>query len=336
MTFGGLSMKGSKKAYSFARFGYFFSIPFVLGYVIFSLYPILYTFTVAFSDLKGLTTRNYNILWDDLFKNFKTILSLSTFRTSILNTVYIWILNFIPQMALALLIASWFTDRRSKIKGQGFFKVVFYMPNIITAATVAILFNSLFGYPKGPVNDFLVMIGAIDKDHLINFALKKSAAQNIVIFIQTWMWYGQTSIVLMAGILGISPELFEAAEVDGANQWQTFWKITIPNIKTIMLFTLITSLIGGLNMFDIPYSFLAGGPDNATLTAAVFIYNQAFAGAYMYARAAAASIIMFVIICILSAITFYLMRDKEAAQLRKEMKAAEKAFKAKMEAEGRA
>lgn len=336
MTFGGFPMKGSKKAYSYARFGYFFSIPFVIGYVIFSLYPILYTFSVAFSDLKGLTTREYNILWDDLFKNFKTILGLATFKTSIKNTVYIWILNFIPQMALALLIASWFTDRRSKIKGQGFFKVVFYMPNIITAATVAILFNSLFGYPKGPVNDFLVMIHAIDKEHLINFALKKSAAQNIVIFIQTWMWYGQTSIVLMAGILGISPELFEAAEVDGANQWQTFWKITIPNIKTIMLFTLITSLIGGLNMFDIPYSFLAGGPDNATLTAAVFIYNQAFAGAYMYARAAAASIIMFVIICVLSAITFYLMRDKEAEALRKEMKKAEKEFKAKMKAEGRA
>lgn len=328
-------MRGSKKAYNYARFGYLFSIPFVIGYVIFSLYPILYTFTVAFSDLKGLTTREYHILWNDLFKNFKTVLGLETFKTSILNTLKIWILNFIPQMLLALLIASWFTDRRSKIKGQGFFKVVFYMPNIITAATVAILFNSLFGYPKGPVNDFLLLIGAVDKDHLINFAIKKTAAQNIVVFIQTWMWYGQTAIVLMAGILGISPELFEAAEVDGANQWQTFWRITIPNIKTIMLFTLITSLIGGLNMFDIPYSYLAGGPDNATLTAAVFIYNQAFAGAYMYARAAAASIIMFVIICILSAITFYLMRDKEAAALRKIEKEARKKFKTKQSAAGK-
>lgn len=88
-------------------------------------------------------------------------------------------------------------------------------------------------------------------------------------------------------------------------------------------------------MFDIPYSYLAGGPDNATLTAAVFIYNQAFAGAYMYARAAAASIIMFVIICILSAITFYLMRDKEAAALRKIEKEARKKFKTKQSAAGK-
>ena len=132
------------------------------------------------------------------------------------------------------------------------------------------------------------------------------------------------------------PEIFEAAEIDGANRVQTFFKITIPNIRTVLLYVLVTSMIGGLNMFDIPYSFLAGGPDNATLTAAVFIYNQAFAGAYMYARAAAASIIMFVIICVLSAITFYLMRDKEAEALRKEMKKAEKEFKAKMKAEGRA
>ncbi len=91
-------MRGSKKAYNYARFGYLFSIPFVIGYIIFSLYPILYTFTVAFSDLKGLTTREYHILWNDLFKNFKTVIGLAPFKTSILNTLKIWSLNFIPQM----------------------------------------------------------------------------------------------------------------------------------------------------------------------------------------------------------------------------------------------
>ena len=128
---------------------------------------------------------------------------------------------------------------------------------------------------------------------------------------------------------GISPELFEAAEVDGANQVQTFFRITIPSIKTMLLFTLVTSLIGGLNMFDIPKLFLNGKPDNSTLTTAVFIYNQAFAGSYLYNRAAAASVIMFIVIVVLSAIVFYLLRDKDEVALRKLIRQQEKAYKRK-------
>ena len=134
-------------------------------------------------------------------------------------------------------------------------------------------------------------------------------------------------IVVISGILGISPEIFEAAEVDGANRVQTFFLVTIPNIRTILLFTLVTSLIGGLNMFDIPKLFMLGGPDNATLTTSVFIYNQAFSGSYMYNRAAAASMIMFTIICILSAIMFFLMRDKDEEKLRKQIREQEKAYR---------
>ena len=115
--------------------------------------------------------------------------------------------------------------------------------------------------------------------------------------------------------------------MDGANRVQTFFLVTIPNIRTILLFTLVTSLIGGLNMFDIPKLFMLGGPDNATLTTSVFIYNQAFSGSYMYNRAAAASMIMFTIICILSAIMFFLMRDKDEEKLRKQIREQEKAYR---------
>ena len=119
-------------------------------------------------------------------------------------------------------------------------------------------------------------------------------------------------LIFISGILGINPEIFEAADVDGANRLQTFFMITLPNIKTILLFTLVTSLIGGLNMFDIPKLFMLGGPDNATLTTSVFIYNQAFSGSYLYNKAAAASMIMFAIIMALSAVLFYLLKeDKE-------------------------
>ena len=118
---------------------------------------------------------------------------------------------------------------------------MFYMPNIITAATIAILFYAIFGYPMGPMNDILTSLGIVKEP--VNFLVQRSTTQAIVIFIQTWMWYGYTMVILISAVLGISPDIYEAAEVDGANSWQTFWRITIPNIKTILLFTLPKILI---------------------------------------------------------------------------------------------
>ena len=303
------------KAFRYAKWGYIFCLPFFIAFLIFSLYPTVYTAVIGFTDLKGIGKTDFHFLTNDIFENYRQVLTSPTFITALGNTLKLWILNFIPQLALALLLAAWFTNRRMKVPGSGAFKVMFYMPNIITAATIAILFNALFGYPMGPVNDILTTLGIVGDP--VNFLVKKSAAQAIVIFIQTWMWYGYTMIILISAVLGISPDIFEAAEVDGANGWQTFWRITIPNIKTVLLFTLVTSLIGGLNMFDIPKLFLLGGPDNATLTTSVFIYNQAFSGSYLYNRASAASMIMFVIIAIVSAFMFFIMRDKDEAALRK-------------------
>jgi len=146
-----------------------------------------------------------------------------------------------------------------------------------------------------------------------------------VAFIQFWMWYGNTMIVLIAGIAGINPALFEAAQIDGANSRQVFFRIVLPSLRTILLFVMVTSMIGGLQMFDIPQLFLAGGPDDATLTTSVFIYEQAFRGSYLYNRAAAASMIMFVIGAVLSLILFYVLRDRDEARLRKESRRLEKA-----------
>ncbi len=303
-----------RKGVNYAKYGYIFSLPFVLVFLFFSLYPTIYTAVIGFTDLKGMGVRDFKFLVNP-FQNFQLILSNPSFQLSLKNTALIWILNFIPQILLALLLTAWFTSHRHKIKGQGVFKVLMYMPNIITAATIAILFNSLFGYPMGPVNDLFKIFGLSETP--INFLVQKSTARGIVAFIQFWMWYGYTMLILISGVLGLNPELFEAAEIDGASGIQTFFYITLPNLRTILLFTLITSMIGGLQMFDIPRLFLLGGPDNATLTTSVFIYNQAFSGSYMYNRAAAASMIMFLIISILSAIIFYIMRDKYEAKANK-------------------
>jgi multiple sugar transport system permease protein len=323
-----------RKSVNYAKYGYIFSIPFVLAFLIFNLYPTLYTAVIGFTDMKGMGKTTFKFLANPL-QNFETILKNPSFQESLGNTMVIWIINFIPQILLALLLTAWFTSPRRKIKGQGMFKVLFYMPNIITAATIAILFSSLFGYPMSPANDFFVTLG-LSKEP-INFLLDKMTARGIIAFIQFWMWYGSTMIVLISGVLGINPEIFEAADIDGASAAQTFFFVTLPNVRTILLYTLITSLIGGLQMFDIPKMFIAnGGPDGATLTTSLFIYNQAFSGSYLYNRASAASMIMFAIICILSAIIFYIMRDKEAAKLYKLSKKMEIDYKRQEKARRRA
>ena len=219
-----------KHGFSYAKYGYLFSIPFILAFLIFNLYPTLYTVVLGFTDSKGLGNITFHILKDDPWKNFRAILKAPTFILSLKNTFVLWMLNFIPQITLALILTAWFTSRRNKIKGQGFFKVLFYMPNIITAASVAVLFNALFGYPKGPVNDLLVNMGL--RDSTTYFMNSASTTRGIVAFIQFWMWYGYTMIILVSGVLGINPEIYEAAEIDGANDRQIFFRITIPNIRS--------------------------------------------------------------------------------------------------------
>ena len=323
-------MKTKLKGISYSKYGYLFSIPFVVAFLIFTLYPTVYTATLGFTDRKGLIQESYHFLKSDIFQNFRDVLENESFKQSLKNTILIWVMNFIPQITIALLLTAWFTSHSNEIKGKGFFKVVFYMPNIITAATVAILFKAIFSYPKGPMNDLLVTSGLLDKEFF--FTNSRTAARLIVAFIQFWTWYGNTMIVLVSGVLGISPDIYEAAEIDGANGVQTFFRITIPNLKTVLLYTLVTSLVGGLNMYDIPKVFLDGGPDSATLTTSVFIYKQAFAGSYIYNRAAAASMIMWLVIVICSAVLFYVMRDKEEIKLNKQIKKAKK--EARMAAKG--
>ena len=313
-----------KGSISYAKYGYIFCIPFLIAYLIFTFYPTIFTLIIGFTDLRGAGRTTWHFLkFSKFFDNYKAILKMPTFHIALKNTVKIWLCNFIPQMIMALLLSAWFTNRRVKIPGEGAFKVLFYMPNIITAATVAILFGTLFGYPMGPVNDLLTRFKFIEKPFY--FLNSKKAAQSIIIFIQTWQWYGYTMIILISGVLGIDPEIFEAADIDGANGWKVFWKITIPSIKTILLFTLVTSLIGGLNMFDIPALFVPGsGPDNATLTTSVLINTMAFRGGYLYNRASALSMIMFSIIVICSAILFYILRDKDEAKIKKAERLAAK------------
>ena len=299
-------MKHKKLGY--AKYGYLFSIPFVIAFLLFSLYPILYTAVIGFTDLKGLGMTSFHFLTDDPFRNFKAVLTNPSFIKALKNTVVLWLFNFVPQILLALLLTAWFTDKRSKVKGQGIFKVLFYMPNIITAATVAILFNSLFGYPMGPVNDLLMKLGFTDSP--IYFLVNKTVARGVIIFIQTWMWYGYTMVILISGVLGISPEIFEAAEVDGAGPVRKLFAVTLPGIRGTILFALVMLTIGGFNVFTSVKMITGGEPAHRTDVVLTWMYYKAFsAGKFGYS--AALSFLITLALAVLAVIQFRLMQKKD-------------------------
>ena len=300
-----------RKSISYDKYGYFFVAPFFIVFLIFQLYPIFFTFRTSLTDAATWAKINNNVIIG--LDNFAKLLVPGTdifryFWQSLGNTVIMWLCNFIPQIAMALMLASWFTDTRLHLRFQGAFKVMIFMPNIITAATIGMLFYSFFNYPIAPVNTLLQQFGLASAP--IEFFRSTSASRGLVSFIQWWMWYGNTMIIMIAGILGINPALFEASLVDGCSSRQVFWKITLPLIKPILLYNLVTSLVGGLTMFDIPHLMTQGNPNYTTNTVARFIYTQGFETPNNFNIASAASVILFVIIVICSLILSAIMKER--------------------------
>lgn len=297
------SKVSKRKTVSYDKYGYYFVIPFIAAFLIFQLYPIIYTINLSFTGLAGWDTTYEYIQLD----NYISLMNNKLFWNALKNTVIIWGMNFVPQMGISLLLASWFTSVKVKVRGRGAYKVLFYFPGIITAASVAILFRALESYPTGPINSILLNFGILSAP--FEFLQSEMAARASVAFMQFWMYYGGTMIMLIAGILAIDTSLYEAAMIDGATDKKIFTKITLPLIKPIMLYVLVTSLIGGFQIFDIPFLFTGGGPDNSTMTIAMYIYYQAFTGGRNFGIAAAAAVILLIIIATLSACLFRFFQD---------------------------
>lgn len=309
------------------HFGYIFIAPFFITYFVFQIIPLINTFYYSLTDIRAWYVNpemNYNIVGFDMFK---MVLTEAAFKRAFVNTPVMWIMGFIPQLLMALLLASWFTNEKIRVKGQGFFKVVFYMPNIMTATTIGLLFLA-FIRPNGFIHNIALSIG-----YLKNPSMPFTSGwfgRGVVAFINFWMWYGQTMIVLIAGIMGINPSFFEAASIDGASGWQSFWRITLPLIRPIMTYSLVTSLIGGFQMFDVPN--MMGNGDNAALfrfdiqTIVMYIKTIAQTGSNSIGKACAASVILFLITAVCSCVLFYLTSDRaEAKAKRMEKKLAKEA-----------
>ena len=285
--------------------GYFFVAPFIIGFLLFGLYPVYNTLSLSFTDAT-LMKSDYNFIG---FQNFVRLFNDNTFITAITNTWELWIMNFIPQIGIAMLLAVWFTNSRLKIKGGGIWRMLFYMPNLLMPAAIAALYFSLFSY-YGPVNQFLVRADIIPE--AIDYLRNKEITRGIVVFIQWWMWYGQTTILLMAAITSISPSLYEAAVMDGAGIWKMFRYVTLPLIKPVLIYVLVTSLVGGMQMFDIPMLLTdgRGSPANSILTNNIMMYMRFRSSQGHIGAASSIGVMVFIMTTFVALMIFYLLREK--------------------------
>ena len=301
--------EGKSKIVRYNKWGYIFLIPFVLVYVIFQLIPVGSTIYNSFFENYRVRLMQVGPTWVGL-ENYKTIFSDVSLLKYTANTLIMWVIGFIPQIIVSLLLGQWFSDVRLKLKGSRFFKTVIYLPNLIMASAFSMLFFALFS-DVGPINAILIKLGIATQENPVRFFSNVWATRGLVGFMNFLMWFGNTTIILMAGIMGIDTSLFEAAEVDGASSWQRFYRITLPLLKPILIYVIITSMIGGIQMFDVPQILTNGSGAPAESTKTLIMYLNQHLYSKNYGLGGALSVFLFIITAILSLIIYSVMYRKK-------------------------
>lgn len=300
--------KGTKRrSISYAKWGYIFIAPFFIAFAIFQLIPLASTIYYSFFEYyrSGLKVIGPNFTG---LSNYVKLLSLDLPKY-LGNTMLLWILGFVPQITISLLLAVWFTDNRLRIRCQPFFKTVIYMPNLIMASAFAMLFFALFS-DNGPVNAALISAGILNEP--FRFLSSVAGTRGLIALMNFLMWFGNTTILLMAAVMGIDPGLYEAAEIDGCTPGQMFRRITLPLIRPILVYVVITSMIGGLQMFDVPQILTngKGSPDRCATTMIMYLNNHMYSK--NYGMAGAVSTVLFLVCAVLCiAVLKTLDRSKE-------------------------
>ena len=286
--------------------GYLFLTPFIIGFLAFGLYPVINTLALSFTDATLMTKSSHFIGID----NFKRLFADDVFLRAVGNTWLLWLLNFIPQIGIALLLSVLFTSARLRIKAVGVWRAIFFLPNLLMPAAVAALFNALFAY-YGPVNQFMVRAGFLSE--AMRFLESIMVTRGLVVFIQWWTWFGQTMIIVMAGMTSIPIHLYEAAMVDGANVWQMFTRITLPLLKPILIFIFVTSLVGGMQMFDIPFLLTdgRGSPLSSIQTNNILMYMKFASSKGHIGAASSVGVLVFIMTSICALGIFYFLRERD-------------------------
>ncbi|MEZ4646862.1 MAG: sugar ABC transporter permease [Chloroflexota bacterium] len=294
--------RGLKRDY----YGYLFIAPFVIAFLIFGLYPVYNTLYLSLTDTTLLSKQSSFIG----LANFERLFADDVFMKAVKNTWLIWMLNFVPQIGIAMLLSVWFTSARLKIKAVGIWRAIFFLPNLLMPASVAALFFSMFSF-YGPVNQFMVRAGFLTE--AMQFLQNATIARGLVVFIQWWMWFGQTIILLMAGMTSIPVSLYESAMVDGASGIQMFNRITLPLLKPILIYVFVTGLVGGMQMFDIPYLLTdgRGSPSGSIMTNNILMYLKFSSTKGHIGAASSVGVLVFLMTSICALGIFYFLREKD-------------------------
>ena len=302
-----MAKNNNHKAVSYNKWGYIFLIPFVVVYLIFQLVPLISTIYNSFFEnyRSGLTQIGPNFVG---LANYAKLFQDGDIWIYFKNTMIMWVMGFIPQILVSLLLAAWFSNPSLRLKGQRFFKTVIYLPNLIMASAFAMLFFTLFA-DGGPINAMLMQSGILKQAY--SFFSHAWSARTLVAVLNFLMWFGNTTILLMAGMMGIDSSLYEAAEVDGATSSQIFRKITLPLLRPILIYVMITSLIGGMQMFDVPQILTngTGDPMRSTMTLIMLLNKHLFSK--NYGMGGALSVFLFIITGVLSLIVFRFNKIKD-------------------------
>ncbi len=247
-----------------AQQGYVLVAPYLLHLSVFFGYPLLFAFVLMFHRWDIVTPMEFVGL-----KNFWRLMRDDLFFRALLNTG-IFLTIHIP---LQIVVALFFAELLNRpLKGRGFFRAAYFMPVVVSGVVITILFQQLFAFDTGLINRMLQALGGEPVPWLVSPAL----AMPSIAIMATWKNVGLYIVLFLAGLQHIPRHLYEAAELDGANAWQRWWHVTLPMLNPTMVTVVVLSTIGGFSLFIEPYILTGGGPLNATLSAVLYIYNQAF------------------------------------------------------------
>ncbi|WP_082676708.1 carbohydrate ABC transporter permease [Shouchella shacheensis] len=281
--------------------GYLYISPFFILFGVFGLFPLIFTAFLSFHQ--------WNILGEREFIGFQNYISLITndplFWKSVGNTFSIWALSTIPQLFVALVLA--FLLNQAFLRGKGLFRLSIFMPNVTSVVAVAIVFSAAFGTQYGVINYVLSLIG-VDP---VNWRGSYFGTHVAISAMVMWRWVGYNTIIYLAGLQSIPKDLYEAATIDGANKVQQFFYITIPMLRPIIIFTVLLSSIGGMQIFAEPLMFGVGS-NSQGLTMTLYLYQEAFER-FSFGYAAAIAWLLFLIIIVVSIINMIVTKRIKSA-----------------------
>ena len=272
---------------------YIFTIPAIALLVAFLVVPMVYT--VYYSVFKYQVMRPNDITFIGL-DNYQKLFKDAEFWKALRNTFYFTIIVVPVQCVLALALALLVSKR---FRGVSIFRTMYFSPQLTSMVVISVLWTVLYNSNPntGLINSILVSFGL----QPINFLTNAKTAMNAIIFMSAWQGAGYQMMIFLAGLQGIPTEQYEASAVDGANKWQQFWNITIPNLKGTIKYVIMITMIQAMKLFTQPYVMTQGGPKNATKTMVYYIYTQGFQkGNFGYACSVAA--VFFVIVVAMSLI----------------------------------